>query len=82
MKQLPLPTMYCKHNHAYVSLSSIIDHFLAFGYEPDHINTVKNILISRSITNYNIVRQMCKTVLLEHSSEMSIMTLFLIFLVR
>ena len=78
-EQLPTPSIYCNHNHAYVSLSSIIDHFLAFGYEPDLIDISMNKLTSRSIINCNYARKIYNNIVLEHSPEMSIMTLFLTF---
>ena len=34
LEQIPIPTICTHENHAFVSLSSIIDHFLAFGISP------------------------------------------------
>ena len=79
MEQLPTPSMFRNHNHAYVSLTSIIDHFLAFGFEPDLNNTSNTISALRAITNYYIARQMYNNISLDNSLEMSIMILFLTF---
>ena len=47
--QLPIPTPKTLDNHAYVSLESILDHFLAFGFEPDIFQTNDNEIITNNI---------------------------------
>ena len=42
LKNLPIPSVHIRKNHAYVSLTSIIQLFLAFGYDSDYLTTSDN----------------------------------------
>ena len=42
-QSLPSPTIHTTDAHAYVSLISVIDHFLAFGFSPDYITPIDDV---------------------------------------
>ena len=77
MEQLPLPTMSVKEDHAYVSLTSIIDHFLAFGIVPDLAFCSPEQTVNRSGTNCEFALDLYTEVKLSLSSNDKIMMLYL-----
>ena len=40
---LPSPTIYTRNSHAYVTLLSVIDHFVAFDFTPDFMTPMDDI---------------------------------------
>ena len=77
MEQLPLPTMSIKDDHAYVSLVSIIDHFLAFGNLPELVSDSSIDSNVHSITSCKIARDMYSHVHEDLPSNMNVMVLYL-----
>ena len=77
MEQLPVPTMSIKEEHAYVSLTSIIDHFLAFGNVPDLAFYSPKERGYRSVTNCELARDLYSKVRSTLSSNTKVMMLYL-----
>ena len=77
MEQLPLPSMSIKEDHAYVSLISIIDHFLAFGNVPDLAFCTPMEKSHRSITNCEFARKLYSDVKSSVPMNTNVMMLYL-----
>ena len=77
MEQLPVPTISIKDDHAYVSLISIIDHFLAFGNKPELSEYALVESNKRSITNCKLAHELYSDVHATLPSSMKAMVLYL-----
>ena len=79
LNNLPCTFPKIEYGHAYVSLSSVIDHFLAYGFKSDHISTLDDIDSKIGVKGSKFVSAMREKVSSTLSSSIVPMILYLTF---